>query len=219
MEISVPSRRERERLIRRTAILDAARAVFAEKGYAEATVDEIAERAEFGKGTIYNYFEGGKEGLLFAVLDEMYDAWAALIRDHFAEADAVADTREAFRGLIARTIAHFLDHRELFLILVKEVHRIVFAEEPAKAAYLARQRERIVEAIVPPLEAAMAAGRLRSIPPHGVAHVLIGNLNGYLLFACQHGVGACGAASGWHAPAQASDYITTILFDGLLPRD
>ncbi|MEL6613746.1 MAG: helix-turn-helix domain-containing protein, partial [Bacteroidota bacterium] len=49
------SRRERERLARRAAMLDAATALFAEKGYASATLDEVAERAEFGKGTLYNY--------------------------------------------------------------------------------------------------------------------------------------------------------------------
>ncbi|TKX68113.1 TetR/AcrR family transcriptional regulator, partial [Halorubrum sp. GN11_10-6_MGM] len=64
------SRRERERRRRRQAMLDAARAVFAEEGYADATLDEIAERAEFGKGTLYNYFEGGKEELFLAVFDE-----------------------------------------------------------------------------------------------------------------------------------------------------
>ncbi|GIV59650.1 MAG: hypothetical protein KatS3mg043_0739 [Rhodothermaceae bacterium] len=58
-ETALP-RRERERLMRRRAMLEAARAVFAEKGYLQATVDEIAQRAEFGKGTLYNYFTGGR---------------------------------------------------------------------------------------------------------------------------------------------------------------
>ncbi|NNE70602.1 MAG: helix-turn-helix transcriptional regulator, partial [Rhodothermales bacterium] len=49
-----PSRRERERLARRREILDAARTVFAERGFVGATLEEIASRAEFGKGTLYN---------------------------------------------------------------------------------------------------------------------------------------------------------------------
>ena len=41
-------------LERRDRILEAAIEVFAEKGYDRATVDDIAERADVGKGTIYN---------------------------------------------------------------------------------------------------------------------------------------------------------------------
>ncbi len=56
-------RREQERIRRREAILDAARAVFAQEGFRRATVDVIAQRAEVAKGTIYLYFEN-KEAIL-----------------------------------------------------------------------------------------------------------------------------------------------------------
>lgn len=42
--------------------------VFAQKGYARATVAEIAARAKIGKGTIYEYF-ASKEDLFFAVFE------------------------------------------------------------------------------------------------------------------------------------------------------
>jgi AcrR family transcriptional regulator len=50
-------RREQERNRRRNDILVAARAVFAQDGFHKATVDQIAQRAEVAKGTIYLYFE------------------------------------------------------------------------------------------------------------------------------------------------------------------
>ncbi|MDQ7798247.1 MAG: TetR/AcrR family transcriptional regulator [Candidatus Edwardsbacteria bacterium] len=62
-------RKERERLARRTEILHAARVIFAEKGLHETTLDEIAEKAELAKGTLYGYFEN-KEDLFFSVLEE-----------------------------------------------------------------------------------------------------------------------------------------------------
>jgi len=62
-------RKERERLVRRTEILHAARVIFAEKGLHETTLDEIAEKAELAKGTLYGYFES-KEDLFFSVLEE-----------------------------------------------------------------------------------------------------------------------------------------------------
>jgi len=46
----------RGRLLRRREIPDAARAVFAQKGCNAATLDDVAERAELGKGTFYNCF-------------------------------------------------------------------------------------------------------------------------------------------------------------------
>ena len=48
--------------------VEAACAVFAEKGYASTRVAEIAERAGVGKGTVYEYFSS-KEELLFAVFE------------------------------------------------------------------------------------------------------------------------------------------------------
>ena len=76
---SIPlPRRERERAARRRAMLAAAREVFAERGYALASVEEIADRSEFGKGTLYNYFSDGKRQILRAVLDEVFDRLDAL---------------------------------------------------------------------------------------------------------------------------------------------
>ena len=57
-----PSRKDRERIQHREEILRAAEVVFAEKGFHRCSVEEIAERAEFSVGTLYNFF-GSKEGL------------------------------------------------------------------------------------------------------------------------------------------------------------
>ena len=54
----------------RTALIRAARAVMAEKGIDAATMLEIAERADVGAGTVYNYFKS-KDDLAVAVLEAM----------------------------------------------------------------------------------------------------------------------------------------------------
>jgi AcrR family transcriptional regulator len=53
---------------KRARLVEAASAVFAEKGYASTRVADIAERAGVGKGTVYEYFSS-KEELLFAVFE------------------------------------------------------------------------------------------------------------------------------------------------------
>jgi AcrR family transcriptional regulator len=49
-------RRERKKLEARRRISDAAFQLFLEKGYDATTVEEIAERADVAKGTVFNYF-------------------------------------------------------------------------------------------------------------------------------------------------------------------
>lgn len=50
------TRKERERIRREEYIVDAAEEVIATKGFDSATMDEIAEKAEVGKGTLYLHF-------------------------------------------------------------------------------------------------------------------------------------------------------------------
>jgi len=56
----------------RLNIIGAARALFAEKGYNGATVDEIVAKAKTTKPMLYYYF-GNKEGLFAAVLEDVYE--------------------------------------------------------------------------------------------------------------------------------------------------
>jgi TetR/AcrR family transcriptional regulator, cholesterol catabolism regulator len=69
-------RRERRKREVEQRIRRAAAHLFHEKGYAEATVEEIAERADVAKGTLFNYFPR-KDSLLLAVRD---DEAAAVLR-------------------------------------------------------------------------------------------------------------------------------------------
>src|SRR2546421_2503555 len=56
----------------RAALLAAARGLFAEKGFAATSRDEIAERAGVTRGALYHHFES-KEAVLRAVVVEMED--------------------------------------------------------------------------------------------------------------------------------------------------
>jgi AcrR family transcriptional regulator len=67
----------------RTAVLDAARVVFRERGYAAATLEQIAEAAGFSKGVVYSQF-ASKADLFLCVLDER-------IAERAATNDAVID--------------------------------------------------------------------------------------------------------------------------------
>lgn len=220
------SRRERERRTRRRAMLDAAQSVFAEKGYARATLEEIADRAEFGKGTLYNYFEGGKEQLLFAIFDDIFDDVHDLIASAFA-VDRLdeASLRTLYHDYVVRAFRFFQERDDLFIILIKEAYRLAFSDDHERAAYFHRQRERMVNAAVPAIEAAMERGSVRTLPPHAVAHMLLENLDDMFVHRClaerREEEDACVAddLAMLHEPEAAADFLAAMLFDGLLGRD
>jgi AcrR family transcriptional regulator len=204
--------------MRREAMLEAARTVFAEKGYIRATLDEIAQRAEFGKGTIYNYFEGGKESLLFAIFDELYDDYYDLLTSSFAPGSVEGiPIHEVFRRLIESSLTYFWERQHLFMILIKESHRLTFSNDEDKATYFIRQHQRMVDALIPPLEEAMEHGELKPLPPHAVAHMILGSINGaqmhvcYQLLTCEPDA----PETTGPMPKATADFLTTMLFEGL----
>lgn len=212
------SRRERERLMRRRAMLQAARSVFAEKGYARATIDEIAERAEFGKGTLYNYFEGGKEEILFAVFEGIYDEVCGLLREVIVDHGRDAPFRTAFRRFVEAYFDFFQQRRDLFMIVVKETHRLAFSEDAERVRFFQTQQERMVNALVPALEAAMEHGEIQPLPPHAVAHLLLANVNGMIVHNCmaEQCEAECAESTPMlERPEKAVDFLMSMLFDGL----
>ena len=64
------SRRERKKAAVRAQIMAAGIELFSRHGIEEVTVDQIAEAADVGKGTIYNYFEA-KEDIVVAFMVDL----------------------------------------------------------------------------------------------------------------------------------------------------
>ena len=69
----------------RQRLLDAAAELFAERGVEGASIDAIAERADRTSGAVYDHF-GGKDGLLFALLEGWVDDVAVVIGAELATA-------------------------------------------------------------------------------------------------------------------------------------
>lgn len=64
--------REEKKAQTRARLLEAARAVFARRGFAASSLDEVAEEAGLTKGAVYSNF-ANKEDLVLAVLDDSFD--------------------------------------------------------------------------------------------------------------------------------------------------
>jgi AcrR family transcriptional regulator len=87
-------RRELAKRRNRDAILDAARVVFAEKGYGGTAVRDIVRASGLSPGSFYNYF-GDKESIFLALVEES----TAAIRARLREARAAASSLEDFVGV------------------------------------------------------------------------------------------------------------------------
>jgi AcrR family transcriptional regulator len=78
----------------RESVLDAARQVFIERGYAGASLEAIADQAGFSKGVVYSQF-GSKPDLFMAILERRIEE-RAVRNERIAEQRVGA---EALRGL------------------------------------------------------------------------------------------------------------------------
>ena len=161
-----PRRRTRRpRAERKAEILGVAREVFAERGYADAAVAEIASRAGVAEGTIYSYFET-KRALLNAVMERFYDE---LIADTASGLAAVRGTENRIRFVIRRHLETFTADPGLCRVIIREAR-------PDAALYdetILERNRRYTGLTLGVLEQGLARGELRSDIVPGVIRDLI----------------------------------------------
>jgi len=97
------SRRELTKTQNRETILEAARLVFAQVGFATATVRDIIRATPLASGTFYNYFKS-KEQVYQALRDEE----ALAVRPRLARARAAAGSKEEFIAASFRAFFWFV---------------------------------------------------------------------------------------------------------------
>jgi len=100
------SRREQTKAQNRETILTAAKAVFAQMGFAAASVRDIIRATPLASGTFYNYFKS-KEEVYQALRDEV----ALQVRPQLREVRASATTAEEFLSGTFRTFFRFIAER------------------------------------------------------------------------------------------------------------
>ena len=100
---------------RREQLLDVGRAVFAERGFDAATVEEIAERARVSKPIVYTHF-GGKEGLFAVVVDREVQQLLSRI----TTALDAPHPREALDRAAEAFLSYVEEEQDGFRILVRD---------------------------------------------------------------------------------------------------
>lgn len=91
---------------RRTAILETAAAVFADQGYHEAGVADIAARLGMGHGTFYRYFRS-KRDVLAAIVDDTLAPLAAAARRASRQATSLDAFEQRLEELASDVLTAF----------------------------------------------------------------------------------------------------------------
>lgn len=110
-------RRERNKQEKRARIVSAARKLFRERGFAETTTQQIAERADIGTGTLFLYAKSKEDILVMVFRDEMIET-AKLAFANMPSKGSLVDRLMHVFGLMIRY--HERDI-ELSRILLKEI--------------------------------------------------------------------------------------------------
>jgi AcrR family transcriptional regulator len=189
MPIATPLRpaipvRQRRKEARPQELLDAALALFGEKGFAATRSEEVAARAGVSKGTLYLYYPS-KEELFKAVVRQNM---SSLIAEGVELADAFEGSSSELLVLLMTTWWERVGKTP-----AAGIHKIMLAEVrnfPELAQFYAD------EVIVPAdrlfsttIRRGIARGEFRDMPEHEVAHALMAPM--IFLSLHQHSFGAC----------------------------
>ena len=145
-------------------ILHVAATLFAERGFAGTDTQELADRVNIGKGTLYRYFPSKRELFLAAA-----DRAMGRLREYL---DAAIGTRDDPLEQIVAAIEAFLgffdQHPEFAELLIQE--RALFRDRK-KPTYI-EHREKNLERWQQLYRSLIDAGRVRSMPVQRITSVI-----------------------------------------------
>ncbi|MDI3406940.1 TetR/AcrR family transcriptional regulator [Streptomyces cavernicola] len=163
------------------AIVRAARAEFAERGYGATSIRDIAQRAGVSLSALYYYYKG-KQDLLVAILDDAQDAYFSSCEQALAEAGE--DPAEQLEALVEATVRYRSTHASKSNILLSE-------ERSLEPEHLERYRA----------DNARSTRRFRDIIERGVQDGLF--LTPYPDDARRAVIAMCNAVAQWYEPGGA----------------
>jgi AcrR family transcriptional regulator len=175
------SRRERQSLERRERLFRAALDLFARKGFAETTVEDITNAADLGKGTFFNYFPS-KEHILLAFGEMQLEKLKAAFEEMRS---ANVPVPVFMRSLGARMTQEPIRNPAIIRILLQAF----LTDSPVRESVLNLQN-RVMAIHTEMIRIGQNRGEIRNdLPPEVMAHVFRQTIFGTLLFWTLHGDG------------------------------
>ena len=197
----------RQQLIqaRRSQILDAAAAVFAEKGFHRASTKEIASTAGISEGTIYNYF-ASKSDLLIGIMTRLAELES--LDEELMEA-LQGDTREFFVATFRYRVGRIQQGQEMLQAILPEVLTNPELREQFYQQYVLR----IATMIEQYVQAQIELGNIRPVDVPLTVRAIQSTFVGLLVLRI---LGDEPLQSRWD---DVPEILATLLFDGLKPGE
>ena len=174
-----PLKPDSEKEQKRKLILEAATAVFLEKGYEAARVSEIVKRAGIAQGTFYLYF-ASKEEVFSGVADLFFQELLAEVALCLAGEDSIL----AKADRVIDQMARFMEReREKAMLMHSPVAASVLSRHEI-APRLAGQAETLVDLAASQIEAGIAKGEIRPCHPRYTAYIVVAAIHEVLETAC-----------------------------------
>jgi len=142
-----------------TTIAQAAKEVFAERGYQRATLEEIAQRAGMSKATIYLYYRNKDDLFLHVVEELVLMAIAATAQ----EATTARPPLEKLYGMVRGKIEFYEREREFFHIYLNEKQGLEVAPKTPHKKALREMYLQGVQTLAGVLQEGIDAGVLRPL--------------------------------------------------------
>lgn len=176
-----PNRRERQSVERRERLFRAALDLFARKGFAETTVEDITNAADLGKGTFFNYFPS-KEHILLAFAEMQLGKLRAAADEARAKNEP---TRVFLRSLGARMTQEPIRNPSIIRILLQAF----LSNSPVRESVMDLQT-RVIAIHTEIIRLGQERGEIRDdLPPEVLANVFRQTIFGTLLIWSLYGDG------------------------------
>ena len=112
------SRKERERRERINYVLNVAERLFADKGFMNVTMRQIAEKAEFALGTIYSFFRGKKQ-IYHDLIEKKSEMFVSFLEK---EIDSESHPRQQVEKFIEAKMTYLLKNLSFLKLYLAEVN-------------------------------------------------------------------------------------------------
>ena len=199
------SRREREKLRQRQEILDAALELFSEKGYHNVSMHEIAEKAEFAIGTLYNFFKN-KEDLYKTLIIEQANRFHEALTKAVEKVD---DEIEKLRNYVKAKSTVFMENVRVIRLYFAETRGASFNIKAGLDNEIRRRYQEFLHTLAAIFESGIEKKRFRKIAdPYHLAVALDSLCNAFLFLWLE--------APEQHPYPDDPDAILNILFMGLV---
>ncbi len=167
------SRKHREKEFKKQLIAEAAYKLFSSSSFEAVTVEDIARQAEFGKGTLYLYFDN-KEDILVYIFCHGVDE---LCKDIEAQCSEGPDVGEALNLYMSLQYSFYQKYHSMFLSLLRR--KLEGTLNPDKFLETMRTQDMITDLVAGILARGTREGYIVEVDSRKLARVIRNVLKGF----------------------------------------